>query len=539
MVSRLTLIIFAFGLAFSGLLWHLYTLQLTKGEHYFAQAASQAVLSASRGFIYLTDKDEEQFSAASRKDFYQAYAVPNEIEDVKETVQSLAGLITLSPEEIEKRLSKKGSSYALLQAKISGDAVAKIIDLNIKGIYTKSTPSRFYPFGPVAAHVLGYVGPNESDGTDVGHYGLEKFYNEKLAGKDGVNEGGRIISAEAGENVSLTIDMNIEVEAERILAEAVKTHKAKGGSVIVQDPKTGKILAMGSVPNFDPNTYSEARVSDFLNPVTQTIYEPGSVFKVITMAAGIDAGKITPKTTFYDSGVLDVSGRKIKNWDLKAHGTVTMTQVIEKSLNTGAAYAERQTGDAVFKSYLEKFGFGERTGIDLPGEVRGDLRRLEKGAPAVAYATASFGQGVAVSPLEMINGIATIANGGMLMRPYVNASLEPKEIHRVIRPESAKQVAEMMVSAVDKSEVAKVKGYSIAGKTGTAQVPDFVRGGYSDQVNHTYIGFGPVSDPRFIILIKLDEPAGAPLAGTTVVPAFRDLAQFILNYYNVAPDRTE
>jgi cell division protein FtsI/penicillin-binding protein 2 len=206
-------------------------------------------------------------------------------------------------------------------------------------------------------------------------------------------------------------------------------------------------------------------------------------------------------------------------------------------LNTGAAFAERQTGHPVFREYLKKFGFEDETGIDLPGEVAGDLRRLTPNAPAVAYATASFGQGVAVTALEVINAVSAIANGGMLMRPYVNMAAGPQEIRRVIQPETARAVAQMMVSAVDKAEVARIEGYTFAGKTGTAQVPDFVRGGYSDDVIHTYIGFGPTADPKFVVLLKLNKPAGAPLAGTTVVPAFRDLAQFLVNYYNIAPDR--
>ena len=340
----------------------------------------------------------------------------------------------------------------------------------------------------------------------------------------------------AGENLILTLDPVIQVEAERILQNAVEKHGAVAGSVIVQEPDTGRILAMGNWPNFNPNEYQEADISDFMNPAVESRYEPGSVMKVITMAAGIDAGKITPQTTFNDTGVLMVSGRKIQNWDLKAHGVVTMTNVIEKSLNTGAAFAERQTGHPTFLKYMQDFGFSEKTGVDLPGELKGDLGRLmERGAPPVAFATASYGQGVATTPLEMLNAVATIANGGILMRPYVNADLGPQEIRRVISPETAKQVTDMMISAVDKAEVAAISGYTVAGKTGTAQIP--ARGGYTDEVIHTYIGFGPTAHPRFIILLKLDKPAGAPLAGTTVVPAFRDLAQFILGYMNIPPDR--
>ncbi|OGZ00484.1 MAG: hypothetical protein A2946_00555 [Candidatus Liptonbacteria bacterium RIFCSPLOWO2_01_FULL_53_13] len=531
---------FGFALAYSGLVFHLYGLQLTKGEYYFAQAASQAVLDAPRGLIYFVDKTGTRVPAVSNKEFPQIYAVPKAIEDVQETVQALSGILGLPPEDLEKKLSKKDSTYELLEKKTSFEIAGRVGDLKMKGVYVDAASDRFYPFGRIAAHVLGYVGPNKNDLSEGGHYGLEEYYQAELAGKKGSQEGGKVVPPEAGENIVLTIDTNIQAEAEKILAQALADHRAKGGSVIVEDPKTGKILAMGSVPNFDPNAYSDARIADFLNPATQKVYEPGSVFKVITMAAGIDAGKITPDTKFYDTGSLKLNGKEIKNWDLKAHGTVTMTQVIEKSLNTGAAFAQRQTGDAIFRSYVAKFGFGEKTGIDAPGEVSGNVRVMEKkDAPPIAFAAASFGQGISVTPLGIINAIAAIANGGTLMRPYVNSELGQKEIRRVISADTARAVTGMMTSAVDKAEVAKIKGYAIAGKTGTAQVPDFVRGGYTEQVNHTYIGFGPTSNPRFIILLKLNEPEGAPLAGTTVVPAFRDLAQFILNYYNVAPDRAE
>ena len=294
---------------------------------------------------------------------------------------------------------------------------------------------------------------------------------------------------------------------------------------------------MASTPRFDPNRYSESDIGTFLNPLVEEIYEPGSVFKIFTMAAGIDSGSISPETKYYDTGKVVLNGKTIKNWDLKAHGEVTMTNVIEKSLNTGAAFAARKTGNSVFARYLRAFGFGDETGIDLPGELSGNLSRLHEKAPEINFATASFGQGVAITPLEVINAASVIANGGRLMRPYINESLGPEIIREVIGADAASKVAWMMVSAVDKAEVAHIDGFSIAGKTGTAQVPDLVRGGYTDRVINSYVGFGPVTNPRFAILIKLDEPAGAPLAGLTVVPAFRELAHFVINYYDIPPDR--
>ncbi len=541
MLSRLSALIIVFFLGYSALVFKLYNLQLSKGDYYLAQAQSQYAardaLSADRGAIYFTDKNGNRLPAVTTKDFPQIYAVPKEIEDPTEAAHMLAGILNRSAKDLLIQFDKPKDQYELLAKKAEPETASKAKDLKLKGLYVENVSQRFYPFGTLAAHLLGFVAPSADDAGLNGKYGIEEFYNSVLAGRDGTAKEGRITPARNGEDITLTIDPNIQKEAERVLKDTMDKFGAPGGMFIVAEPKTGKILALGADPGFDPNNYSKYEFSDFINPATQQLYEPGSVFKVITMAAGIDAGKITPDTKYYDNGEIKVSGKTIKNWDLKAHGWMTMTNVLENSLNTGSSFAESKTGHGVFREYLQKFGFGERTGVDLPGELKGDLRGVAANAPAVAFATASFGQGVAVTPMEMVRAVGAIANGGLLMRPYLNADLGPKEIRRVISPESARQVSEMMVSALDKAQIAAVKGYTLAGKTGTAQVPDLKHGGYTNRVIDTYIGFGPTKDPRFIILIRVNEPEGAPHAAETVVPAFRELAQFILNYYNVPPDR--
>jgi len=523
------------------LLFHLYQLQLTNGKVYLAQAESQngaAYLTAAvRGAIYFTDRDGAKIPAAINKDFPEAYAVPKIMTDTVSAAKTAAEIFSRPESELKKSFSTR-SNYVLLAAHASDEVVSKIRDAKVNGLYVKQVPDRFYPSGPLAAQLLGFVGPNNSDNGSSGRYGLEKFYEDKLAGNEG-NILEVAISAGVGENLALTLDSNIQREAETLLAKMVREHKAEGGTIIVEEPKTGKILAMGSSPDFDPNNYSISPIAAFLNPATEKLYEPGSIMKVVTMSAGIDSGKITPDTTYVDTGKLVIYDHVIRNWDLKAYGKMTMTGVIEKSLNTGAAFAERRTGDDVFKSYLKNFGFGDKTGIDLPGEIAGDLKGLVVGGPPINFATASFGQGIAVTPLEVVNGISVVANGGLLMRPYVNAALKPQIVRRVISEDTARSVTAMMVSAVDKAKLAQISGYAVAGKTGTAQIPDFVRGGYSDQVTDSYVGFAPAYNPRFVIFIKLSKPEGAPLAGTTVLPAFRELAQFVLNYYNVTPDRIE
>jgi cell division protein FtsI/penicillin-binding protein 2 len=344
-----------------------------------------------------------------------------------------------------------------------------------------------------------------------------------------------------GQDLTVTIDPNIQIEAEKILDNLVKTTGATGGDVMVMDPKTGKILAMGGDPSFDPNSYSQFPLGDFLNTDVQGVYEPGSIMKVITMAAGIDAGKITPNTTYDDKGYVNIDHAHITNYNLTTQGAygagTTMTQVIEHSINTGAIWAENATGNSIYLSYLKKFGLGDKTGIDLPGEVSGNMSQLTLKAPQVDWDTAAYGQGVAVTPVELVSAISAIANNGVLMRPYLNAALQPQEIRQVISTSTSQQVTQMMVDAVDLAQVAEINGYTMAGKTGSAYMPNPNGGGYLNELTDSYIGYGPTSDPKFVAFIRLNTIPVTSLAAETVVPAWNQLAQWIINYYNIPPDR--
>ncbi|MBU6500747.1 MAG: penicillin-binding protein 2 [Patescibacteria group bacterium] len=544
MVPRFSILIGGFSLLYSLLLFNLYQVQLVKGGDYLARAQSeylaQGSLQANRGMIYFTDKNGNHLPAALNKDFPIIYAVPKSVSDPQEAANMLAPILNEAADSLTATLSKPNDSYEVLVNKASDDEAQFVNALGLKGIYIDTEPGRFYPLGATASQALGYVGPSKDQINDQGHYGLEEFYNSELAGSAGNASGGKSVQAVSGQDLILTIDPNIQIQSEKILSDLIKNQSATGGSIIVEEPSTGKILAIASLPDFDPNNYSGASMADFINPVTQHVYEPGSVFKVVTMAAGIDTGKITPQTTYYDTGSLTINGRTITNYDLHTHGAygkATMTNVIEHSINTGAVFAESKIGNSVFTDYLKNFGFSEVTGIDLPGEVSGNLRQLNPKARNISFATASYGQGVAVTPLELINSMAAIANGGNLMRPYLNSALSPKILRNVISENTAKQVTQMMISAVDKAEVTKINGFSVAGKTGTAFIPDFKNGGYTDNVIDSYVGFAPASDPKFIALIKIDTLPSTSLAAMSVVPAFRDLAQYILNYYGTPPDR--
>jgi cell division protein FtsI/penicillin-binding protein 2 len=516
--------------AYAFLLFRVSELQLEKSGYYTARAASEQSASAAaamnRGAIYFTNPDGTTLPVAIDQDFPIIYAVPTAISDAAEAANTLAPILGMPVDTLQALFSKPNDSYELLVNKADASVANEVAGLALKGIYVDAEPERYYPLGTVAAQVIGFVGPNASTPGESGHYGVEAYYNATLA---------------AGNDVTLTIDPNIQIEGEKLLQNVIAQNGATGGSFIVEEPKTGKILAMAGYPTFDPNDYASSSFANFLNPTVQGIYEPGSIFKVLTMAAGIDAGKITPQTTYDDTGTLKVGPAKITNYDLTTHGPygpgTTMTQVIEHSINTGAVFAENQIGNATFENYMKAFRVDDETGIDLPGEVAGTLNGLYLNAPQINFDTVAYGQGVAVTPIELITTVAAIANNGIMMRPYLNTALSPQTVGRIMATGTASQVTQMMVDAVDLAGVANINGYSVAGKTGSAFIPDLVHGGYTDQLIDSYVIFAPASNPRFIALIRLNALPETSLAAESVVPAAKELTQYLINYYNVPPDR--
>jgi len=320
--------------------------------------------------------------------------------------------------------------------------------------------------------------------------------------------------------------------------------------VIVLNPKTGAVLAMANYPTFNPNEFNLVEdVSVYTNRAIQTAYEPGSVMKPITFAASLNEEKITPDMTFEDPGFVTLENFTIRNAENKKYGEVTMTQVLEDSINTGAIFAEQQIGHKVFRQYLEKFGFGKATGITLPFESSGDISNLYRGGDLYP-ATASYGQGITATPLQIVTAFAAIANGGKLYKPYVVEQMvfpdgnvqvtEPELVTEVISPRTASTLGAMLVSVVERGhgKRAGVPGYFIAGKTGTAQIAYEDRPGYDpDRTIGTFVGFGPIEDPVFAMIVKIDEPQTVRFAGSSAAPTFGEIAQFILNYYQIPANR--
>ncbi len=516
-----------FTILFALLSFNLYRVQVDKGFYYFekAQARNETLkeLELRRGQIFFTDRYGGEVSVAMQTDYPVIYAVPSEIENSKNAARVLSPILNIKESDLVLKLNNPESKFRLLVDKAPQGVIDSIQNLNIKGIYTDMKQYRAYPYDHLGSHVIGYVGFTQNNAEPAGLYGLEKMHNDTLS---------------KGKSVHLTIDRDLQTEAESTLMSLIKQFNATGGSVVMQEPSTGKILTLANKPDFNPNHYSDFPIKDFSNPTVQYVYEPGSVFKPITMVAGIDTGAITPDTTFVDTGSVTLNGMTVRNWDLKAHGKITMTHVIEKSVNTGAIFAEQKTGDAAFLEYLKRFGFGKKTEIDLPDEVSGNLQNLEKKQTyAIDFATASYGQGVSVTPIQMVTAFSAIANGGLLMKPFITEGTKPTVVRRVMKEETSKEVTKMMESAVEKAEIGAIQHYRIAGKTGTAFIPEHGKYSHNDLIQ-TFIGFFPASNPKITILIKLDKP-DAGLAGLTVVPAFHDLASFVINYYNIPPDKLE
>lgn len=522
---------------------HLYRIQIEEGGRYRARAESQherlLARAAERGTVYFTDKYGNDIPAAINKEFPVVFAVPKEIVNPEEAAREAANLFGLDEDVLREKFSKPGE-YQRLVVKASDELVAKARAARLPGIYIDTEKARLYPFGELAAHLLGFVGASERDDAVKGRYGIERSFEDVLAGGPLAQRRESVDAFREGSDVRLTIDRNIQARAEAILKNLVNRYEASSGTVIVEEVRSGRILALGNSPTFDPNRYSAFPVAAYLNPAVETVYEPGSIFKVVTLAAGLDLGAITRETTFTDTGSLTLNGKTITNAGKKTYGKVSMADVISHSVNLGAAHVERLIGHERFRAYVERFGFGELLEVPLPGEVKSNVRGLGKGARDIQFATASFGQGIAVTPLALLQAVAAIANDGIRMKPLMLLDEEPQPQGRVVGREAAREMADMLIRSVEENVVAAIPGYSVAGKTGTAQIPDFKRGGYTGEFIHNYAGFVPAgvgAGPRYAILIKLDRPQGVELAGYTVVPAFRELAEFIIHYYELPPDK--
>lgn len=541
----------------------LYILQVANHSKFKAMAEEQhktrSELAAKRGEIYLKSGDDK-YPLAVNREYMMVFLEPKLIKEKDRAVSELSYILNIERPEIERKLSNSDDMFEIIKKKITEDEANKIRDLKIKGVNLMPEIYRYYPGGELASQIVGFVG---SDGeSQQGRYGLEAYWEDDLRGKNGSlfqerDSAGRWISIsdremippQDGVDLILTIDETVQYEIEKILKKTMEKHQADGGSILVQEPSTGKILAMANYPNFNPNEFGKVEnMNAFLNPAISSTYESGSVFKTITLAVGIDSGVISPNTTYIDTGVVNEAGYNIKNSDEKAYGEQTMTQVLEKSLNTGVIFVEKLIGNARFLDYIKNFGFGEKSGIDLPGELAGNISNLKNLKSDIQFFTASYGQGLTVTPLQILSAYSVIANGGNLMKPQIiekkvysdgrEERVEPELIRKVIKEDSANQAKEMLKSVVvnGHGKRAAVAGYSVGGKTGTAQVAKKDGVGYEDGMTiGSFAGIAPLENPRFAVIVKIDNPKDVEWAESSAAPAFGEVMKFLLNYYNIEP----
>jgi len=544
-------------------LTRLYVLQVLAFSKYRALAEGQhkvfRELTAKRGEIFLKS-DEGKYPLAVNKDYSMVYIEPRIIDNRDEVVDRLSQILGISKEDLEAKFSNPKSMFKIVKHKISSDEVEKIKALKFDGVKITTETLRYYPGSELASQIIGFVGSNGK--KIVGRYGIEAFWEKELRGKNGSlsqerDSMGRwmsitdrnIVPAEDGVDLVLTIDATVQYEIEKMLKKTVEKHSADEGTVIVQDPETGKILAMANYPNFNVNEFNKVEdMKVFSNSAVTSAYEPGSVFKAFTLATGIDIGVISPSTTYVDNGFVKKSGYTIKNSDEKAHGVQTMTEVLEKSLNTGVIFVEKLIGNKRFGDYVKKFGFGKDSGVELPNEARGDIRNLKNPRRDIEFYTTAYGQGITTTPLQLVDAYSAIANGGILMKPQIvekiiypdgkEKNIEPKRERRVIKEGTAKQMQKMLQSVVTNGhgKRAAVSGYNVGGKTGTAQVVKPGTKGYEEGFTiGSFIGIAPIEKPRFTVLVKIVNPKDVQWAESSAAPAFGEIMKFLLNYYNVEP----
>ncbi|OGG46977.1 hypothetical protein A2671_00330 [Candidatus Kaiserbacteria bacterium RIFCSPHIGHO2_01_FULL_49_13] len=565
--GRIRLISYAIVVFAVLLVGRLYYVQIVHGETYAEQADHQYVRPSTelfdRGSIFFEDKDGRLIAAATVKSGFTITINPTKIIDPPELYRTLSAVTPISEASFLLRAGKKDDPYEEIAKQISEEEAKKIEALNEPGVSIYKERWRFYPGNALGAQTVGFVGYDESGIHQAGQYGLERFYERTLSRETSnlyVNFFAEVFSgisnalsedgAEAG-NLVTTIEPSVQLFLEREL-KAIQNewNSEKTGGIII-DPRTGEIYALGIAPSFNLNDFkSENGSAIFVNPLIESVYEMGSIIKPLTMAAGLDTGAVTATTTYHDKGFLELDGKKISNFDGKGRGVVSMQEVLNQSLNTGVAFVVTRIGSKQFAEYFRNYGLGEETGIDLPNEVHGLVDNLNSPRD-VEYATASFGQGIAMTPIETVRALSALANGGVLVTPHVvkeiryenglSKTITYNDGKRVLKPETGQEITRMLVTVVDKAlagGTVKLPHYSVAAKTGTAQIAkEGERGYYDDRYLHSFFGYFPAYDPRFLVFLYTVEPKGVNFASQTLTNPFIDTVKFLINYYDLPPDR--
>ena len=500
-------------------------------------------LGSRRGEIVSSDG----FPLAANLISFDLIAVPAQIKNETETALKLAPYLgfkeeILKQEIIEEteetkkfkdlvlRIGDKTDFYELLAKNLSLEEMIAIKNLNLAGINFETKYQRYYPEKDLFAQVIGFFGWRGRERK--GQYGLEEFFDKELS---------------QGDSLFLTLNRSLQFYTAQKLKEALEKYEAEAGTVLISDSLTGEILSLVNLPSFNPDQYSEVTdFSLFKNKAISDDFEPGSIFKIITMAAALEEKKITPETTYVDEGEVKIGSYLIKNAGNRVYNEQTMTGVLENSINTGAIFVARKIGIKTFTDYVKKIGFGEPTGIELQAEAAGDISNLNK-KKEIYLATASFGQGLTITPLQMLQAVGVVSSRGELFKPYLvkeikkqNNKIIEKQAEvkaEILTQEAAIDLTKMMVAVTESGygKRAQVPGFYIAGKTGTAQVPE--KGVYTKKTIHSFVGFLPAYRPRFNLVVKLDNPKKGEYAESTAAPLFAELAKFLVETYNLEPEK--
>mgnify|MGYP001603303462 CR=1 FL=1 len=562
-IRLLSLAIILVGLI---LVLRLYFIQVVHGDDFASDASRQHInkntVLYDRGSIYFNPKSgEESWAAISRSGFTVAIN-PSIIKDPVPLFNALSSILPINKEEFLAKASKENGEYREIVTHINKETADKVKALNLYGITVAVDKKRFYPAGRTASHTIGFVG---YDGDKlIGKYGLERSYEDTL--KKDPNSAYSNFFAEFFINVKETfsdsqgqsgdiytsLEPSVQLFVEAELENVMKTWNSDGAGAVVMDPMNGEIISLAWMPSFDPNDLSEETIEKFKNPIVEGVYEMGSIIKPISMASGLDSGTVTATSTYYDNGFLVLNSKRISNYDGRGRGLATMQNVLNQSLNTGVAYVAMKMGNKKFSEYMYSFGLGTETGIDLPNETKGLVKNLDSKRD-IEMATASYGQGIALTPIATVRALSVLANGGVLVVPHIvkkivydnglskKISFAPGK--QVISKATSDEITRMLVNVVDTSlrdGKAKIPGYSVAAKTGTAQMTDEGVAGYADgKYLHSFFGYFPAYKPRFLVFLFHTHPKGVRYASETLTDPFLNITKFLLNYYQIPPDRPD
>lgn len=565
-LSRIRIISILTILVGLSIIARLFLLQIVRGDAYAYKAdrSYQATNNTfDRGTIFFQKKDGGRISAGTINTGYLLAINPSQIKDPEKTYELLNEIIKIPEESFLAKAKKINDPYEEILDKVEREEADKITELKLEGVGLYKHKWRFYPGESMASQTIGFLGYGSGD-TLVGQYGLEKYYNETLDRKEedlyknifaeifsDVKE--VILEGDEREgDIVTTIEPSVQNFLEEELSQVKEKYNPESANGIVISPQTGEIIAMGHIPTFDLNNFRDVEnVSMYSNPLVENVYEFGSVVKPLVLAAGIDLGVISSSTPFNDKGSVQVEDKTIYNFDKLGRGQITMQEVLSQSLNTGMVYAMQKIGRGNFKERMLAYRLNEKTNIDLPNEAKGILTNLNE-PRELEYATASFGQGISFSPVALVRALSSLGNGGYLIRPHVVKSIDYKtggektfeflkeDQPKILKDETSKEISKMLVYSVDHvygNGKYMMEHYSIAAKTGTAQIPNPKGGYYEDRNLHSFIGYFPAYNPQFLVFLSITAPQGVRYAAETLSLPFFDIAKFLINYYEIPPDR--